>query len=61
VTPGSPPNDRLDLDSYLSWMRREDDRVLHLGCRLTPAGARMAAERLESLADEIEKETERLG
>jgi hypothetical protein len=46
--------DRLDLDSYLSWMRIDGDRILHLGCRLTPEGARLAAERLRVLADEIE-------
>jgi hypothetical protein len=46
--------DRLDLDSYLSWMVRDEDRILHLGCRLTPEGARLAAERLRMLADEIE-------
>ena len=46
---------RLDLDSYLSWMRREDDRINHLGCFLTPEGARLAAERLVQLAEEIEE------
>lgn len=45
---------RLDLDSYLSWMRREDGVIRHLGCDLTPAGARIAAARLVELADEEE-------
>jgi deoxyuridine 5'-triphosphate nucleotidohydrolase len=47
-------NDRLDLDSYLSWMRREGDQIMHLGCRLTAAGALMAADRLVELAKEIQ-------
>jgi hypothetical protein len=47
--------ERLDLDAYLSWMRIDHDRILHLGCRLTPEGARLAAERLCALADEIEE------
>lgn len=46
---------RLDLDSYLSWMRVEEGRIIHLGCKLMPAGARIAAERLLELADEIER------
>jgi hypothetical protein len=46
---------RLDLDAYLSWMIRDEDRILHLGCRLTPEGARLAAERLCVLANEIEE------
>ncbi len=51
---------RLDLDSYLDWMRLDGNRILHLGCSLTPDGARLAAERLRGLADEIDppEETE---
>ncbi len=49
---------RLDLDSYIDWMRRDGDLILHLGCRLTPAGARLVAERLTVLADEIEEQEE---
>jgi hypothetical protein len=55
--PESRSGRRLDLDAYLSWMRLSVDgkRVLHLGCLLTPAEARLAAERLTVLADEIEE------
>jgi len=45
---------RLDLDSYLSWMRIEEGWINHLGCKLTPTGARMAAQRLIELAAELE-------
>jgi hypothetical protein len=46
---------RLDLDSYLSWMRIQDNHILHLGCQLTPAGARIAAQRLLELAQQAEE------
>lgn len=46
---------RLDLDSYLSYMRLAGGVILHLGCRLTPEGARVAAEKLCALADELER------
>lgn len=45
---------RLDLDSYLDWMRIENGHILHLGCRLTPDGARVAAGKLLNLAAEID-------
>lgn len=53
-------NAHLDLDAYLSHMRRDGDSILHLGCRLTPQGARMAADRLIQLGAQGATHTDQL-
>lgn len=54
-TDGSP---RLDLDAYLDRIVTHGDTIMHLGCRLTPTGARIAAAKLRQLADELDPVTD---